>query len=225
MKIHSNPEVIKRNGTIGFWSALIGPILLAIGASLGINSGNLALSLVFLVFGFIFYQVGQGMRRFGSGAETGINESLKSLNNDYNLYHFTSPAAHLLVGPAGVWILIPRYGKGKVIYNDKRKRWKIEQKGAGRIFGNSLTRLDLEMANEATRIDRHLQKHWQLDSAPHIQAAVILMSKDVEIDANNAPVPTMHISKLRGFIKTQEKKPKNDPSVIAALIALFEPEE
>ncbi len=66
-----------------------------------------------------------------------IDKGLKGLGREYTIYHYVTAASHLLVGPAGVWTLMPYYQSGKIVY--EKKRWK--SRGGGfiqsylRLFG------------------------------------------------------------------------------------------
>jgi hypothetical protein len=207
MKIYRNDTLITRNGRIGFISALLGPVLLAVGASIVITGGGLGVSLLLLIAGFIVYQIGQAFQRFGRGADKDFDAALKKLPDTYSLHHFTSPVAHLLLGPAGIWILVPRYGKGAVTYDAGRNRWKLKPHNfIARVMGGGLARPELEIISEADGLDRFLQKQWQHDEHPLVNAALVMMDNDVGIEADEAVVPTLHLTKVYGFMKNEEKK-------------------
>ena len=57
------------------------------------------------------------------------------------------PTAHLLVGPVGVWVLMPRHQAGRITYDENKNRWR--QKGGNfylKIFAQeNLGRPDLEI--------------------------------------------------------------------------------
>ena len=222
MKIYRNATLITRNGRIGFISTLLGPVVLAVGASLVITGGGLGLSLLVLLLGFIIYQVGQAFQRFGRGADKDFDVALKKLPDTYALYHFTSPVSHLLLGPAGVWILIPRYGKGKVTYDTDRSRWKLKPKNLmARLFGGGLARPEMEIISEADALDRYLQKHWTGSDHPHVNAALVMMDNDIEIEAEGSAVPTLHLTKVYGYMKQEESKGAADLNIVSHLKEQF----
>lgn len=219
MKIISNKKIIERNSKLSFGSALLSPVLIAISAWLFFDSEeNLGLSLSLLVVGFIFYQVGITTKRWSRGTDQTLNNVLRRLDDNYTLYHFTTPVSHLLVGPAGIWILAPRYARGIVTFNEKRKRWKLTRSSAGSkvfsVFMEGLGRPDLELVGEAGALDRYLKKHWEYKEHPHVDGAIIFMDDRVEIEADNAPVPTLKVGKLREFIRAQEKESKVSAGVV-----------
>jgi len=136
MKIIRNEKLIKRNAQIGGWVTLAAMLLLLGG--LFVNLRNLAgateqsfyITMIAFVGGFVLMQVGLYLgKRFGGRPrpDETLDAALKGLPNDYTIYHFTTPVAHLLVGPAGVWALLPYRQRGLITYN--KNRWRINNGG------------------------------------------------------------------------------------------------
>ena len=65
-----------------------------------------------------------------------LTAALKGLTKDYTLYHFLTPVNHLLVGPAGVWIIEAYYQRGNIVYEGNK--WK--QKGGGLLLRKYVVR-------------------------------------------------------------------------------------
>jgi hypothetical protein len=96
-----------------------------------------------LFLGFIFLQFGlYFMNRYGRKPrpDEAIDTGLKGLDDRYTIYHYNSPVPHLLIGPAGVWVLHPYFQAGRVTY--EKNRWRLKGGGflAGymRIFGQKV---------------------------------------------------------------------------------------
>jgi hypothetical protein len=114
--------------------------------------------------------------------------------------------SHLLVGPAGVWILLPFTLKGKIIFNDKRGRW---QKSGGnfylRVFAqDNIGKPDGEISSGIKRLNREFIKIPDFD-IPNIQAALIFVHEGAEVEAENAPFPTVHARQLKKLIRREAK--------------------
>ncbi|MFC1936611.1 NERD domain-containing protein, partial [Chloroflexota bacterium] len=210
MKIITNQKIINRRSNVGFWSSMISPVVMVFGASLLFsNPEQVWQSLLILSVGYILYQIGLSFRRYGRGTNQELNKTLKKLGKDYSLYHFSTPVSHLLIGPAGVWLILPKYCKGTVTYNERRRRWRLTRPSLlTRIFffltegiGNPAR----ELLGEADALDRFLIKNWERKEKIHVQAVVVCMLQACTVDAENTPVPTLHLSKLRGFIRHQEQ--------------------
>jgi hypothetical protein len=141
MKIIKNEKLIKRNGAIGNWTSLAALGVLGLGMYLSITRRELfAYYLVALILGFTLTQVGMYLgNKFGRSPrpDERLDAGLKGLQNEYVIYHYTTPASHLLVGPAGVWVLLPYHQRGQVIF--RKNRWRLSGGGFAqsymRIFG------------------------------------------------------------------------------------------
>lgn len=227
MKIVTNQSAIKRYSNIGMWASFLSPILFLLSGSTYLSSpANLGISLLLLLFGFIFFQTGIAFKKWGRGAEEAFSQALKKLGNDYTLYNFHTPVSHLLVGPAGIWILIPKFSNGEITYNMDKKKWKLSRKSLLKklisILLEGIGRPHLEIIGEADALDRHLQKSWIAESSPHVDAALVFINQHAVINADNAPVPTIHLRKLREFIRSQEKINRPSHSQIKAFKVLFD---
>src|SRR6266508_2226155 len=158
MKIIKNEKLIKRNATIGNWTSLGALVVLGVGMYISMRRTDLFLyALIALLAGFTLTQVGMYMgNRYGRSPrpDEKLDAGLKGLPGDYTMYHYTTPVSHLLVGPAGVWIVLPYHQRGQVTF--KKDRWKIS--GGGflqsymRIFGQeNIGRPDLEIESEVNK--------------------------------------------------------------------------
>jgi hypothetical protein len=213
MDVITNESLVRRNARIGQFSSILGLLVLAGGMYLSFAQPQyFGLSLAALLVGFALSQVGiyfgnRWSRR--PRPDEALNSALKGLDGRYDLYHYSTPASHLLVGPAGIWALLPRYQKGKITYENGRWR----QKGGNlymKIFAQEgLGRPDLEIQGEVEAVKRYLQKILpEEQEIPDVQAALLFTNENTEVEADNAPAPTMHIARLKDFIrKTAKSKP------------------
>jgi hypothetical protein len=169
-------------------------------------------ALIALISGFALSQIGMYMaNRWGRSPrpDEQLDASLKGLPGDYTLYHYQTPVFHLLVGAAGIWVLIPYRQSGQIIY--EKGRWKVRNGGFIQsymsIFGQEgIGRPDLEVESEISSLKKLLAKKMDGNAIPPIHGALVFTSKDVKIDSNDAPVPAMHIDKLKGFIRQKAKE-------------------
>jgi len=208
MEIITNKGLIKRNARIGQISSIVGLLVLAGGMYISFTQAQLFnLSLAALLVGFALSQVGIYFGKRPRPDEM-LNQALKGLDDRYHLYHYSSPTSHLLVGPAGVWVLLPRNQRGTITY--EKERWR--QRGGNlylKIFAQEgLGRPDLEITGEIQSSKRFLSKILPEDDIPEVQAALIFTNDRTEVQADNAPTTTLHVKKLKDFIrKTAKSKP------------------
>ncbi len=211
MEIATNDRLINRNARIGQITSIVGLLVLAGGMFISFTRPEMfSISLVALLIGFGLSQIGIYFgNRWGRRPRPDevLNAALKGLDGRYNLYHYTTPTSHLLVGPAGVWVLMPRHQAGKITYDENKKRWR--QKGGNlylKIFAQeNLGRPDLEIGSEIHAISSYLEEHLDEEKIPDIQAALVMTNEKCEVDADNGPAPTMEVRKLKDFIRKAAK--------------------
>ncbi|HSJ86047.1 MAG TPA: hypothetical protein VK909_02480, partial [Anaerolineales bacterium] len=206
-------KLIKRNSKIGNWTSLAALVVLGVGMFISFKRQDLFVyALVALLAGFTLTQIGMYMgNRYGRSPrpDEKLDAGMKGLPGDYSIYHYTTPASHLLVGPAGVWVLMPYHQRGQVVY--RKNRWKIS--GGGflqsymRIFGQeSLGRPDIETDNEIAKLQKYLAKQMDESQIPAIKPLIVFTNDEVEIDAENAPIPVMKVKQVKDFIRQRAKE-------------------
>ncbi|OGO27770.1 MAG: hypothetical protein A2W33_08845 [Chloroflexi bacterium RBG_16_52_11] len=215
MQIISNEKLIHRNRNIARYSSILGLAILVGGMIISFSRPELIIfSFAALILGFLISQVGiYFTNRWGREPRPDqlLNQALKGLDSKYRIYHFMSPASHLLVGPAGIWILLPRHQKGVITY--ERGRWR--QKGGGflqvylRLFAQEgLGRPDFDISNEMQSLQKFFEKNMPAEDIPPIQAALIFTTDKAILQFNDTeepPIPTLYINKLKELIRKNAK--------------------
>ncbi len=230
MKIIKNEKLIERNGKIGNWTSLAALAVLGVGMYISIVRTDLFVyALVALLVGFTLTQIGMYMgNRYGRKPrpDEKLDAGLKGLPGEFTMYHYTTPASHLLVGPAGVWLLMPYHQRGKVAF--KKNRWQMS--GGGflqsymRIFGQeSLGRPDIEIDNEIRGLRNYLAKHMDETAIPEILLLMVFTADDVEIEGEGATVPALKLKQLKDFIRQKAKESKFPALTIKALNEVLKP--
>jgi hypothetical protein len=230
MEIIRNDKMINRNGKIGQYLSLAGFACMAVvivlmfqltGTSATQTVGDNRFYWFFAAFilGMIFTQIGNSLgSRFGRSPriDQRIDAALKGLPGEYNLYHYKSPASHLLVGPAGVWVLLPYHVVGTITYD--KKRWKV--RGGGflqsyiRFFGaESIGRPDLDAEAEVAAVNKTLLTHYEQDELPAVKPLILFVSDKAVIEIEDAPIPSLPIKKLKDFIRQTAKDAPMDKAV------------
>jgi hypothetical protein len=226
MKIIKNEKLIKRNSQIGQWTSLGALAVLGLSMYLNFNRTDLiAYSLGGLLLGFILMQIGIYMgSRYGRRPRTDekLDAGLKGLQNEYSIYHYTAPASHLLVGPAGIWVLLPYHQRGQVTF--RKNRWRMSGggflQGYMRIFGQEgIGRPDLETESEINAVKKHLVKHMYESQIPQINAMMVFTGDDVTIEANDSPIPAMKLKEIKEFFRKKAKEKLISQMQLAAVKA------
>ncbi len=228
-----NDKMIKRYRRIGTITMIVSLVVL-VGSmifTLRNQSSQLGftISLVGLALGFILSQISFYLgNRFGRSPRPDelLSQALKGLGSQYRLYHYTTPVSHLLVGPAGVWILLPYHQRGKITY--AHNRW--HQKGGNwylRIFAqDSIGRPEVDIAAETDRLKRFLFKHLKMDEAtlPPIQTVLVFTNPKVQIEiaaTETPPCETIYIKDLKETIRKAAKSKRGSQEKIVQIQDLF----
>jgi hypothetical protein len=231
MKIIKNEKLIKRNGTIGQYLSLGALVVLGVGMYISFTRPELfTISLVCLAVGFIMTQVGMYMgTRYGRSPrpDERLDAGLKGLHSDFHMLHYTAPVSHLLVGPSGVWVILP-FQQGGQIFFDK-KRWRV--RGGGffqaymRVFGQEgIGRPDLEAEGEAASLKKFLVKNLGESNVPEIKPILVFTNEKVELEAGESPIPAMKLKQLKEFMRQGAKSRALTSEQVAQITNLFSAE-
>lgn len=215
MKIIKNETLIKRNGKIGNWTSLGALVVLGLGMYISFTRTDLFMyALAALLVGFTLTQIGMYMgNRYGRSPrpDEKLDAGLKGLSGDYSLYHYTTPASHVLVGPAGVWVILPYHQRGQVRF--RKNRWSMS--GGGflqsymRIFGQeNLGRPDIDIEGEIKNLKKFFEKQMNGSAIPEVTPLMVFTTEEVEIDAADAPVTALKLKQVKEFIRQKAKERK-----------------
>ena len=218
MKVITNDSLIKRNRLLGQIATISGLLVLVGGMFVSFRYPTFAgLAWITLLVGFALSQIGLYFgNRWGRHPRPDelIDQGLKGLNDQYSIYHYTTPAAHLLVGPSGLWVIMPYYQVGKIVY--EKGRWK--QKGGGfmqrylRLFAQEgIGRPDLEAPAEAEAITRFLKKRLSDENVPEAHTALVFTNEKAELEVDGAPILTLPVKKLKEAIRKSAKESSLSP--------------
>lgn len=218
MNIVTNEKIIKRNTAIGRYATLVALLILLGGMYVTFafpeDPQYVTFAFAALLVGFLLSQFGIYFgNRWGRRprVDERLTTGLKGLNKDYTLYHYTTPVSHLLVGPAGVWILEPYYQRGTITY--EKGRWR--QRGGGlllsylKIFAQEgLGRPDIEIDADTQSLQKHLANLLGAENVPPIKAALVFTDDRADLQVEDAPHPALKVHALKEFLR---KTAKSDP--------------
>jgi hypothetical protein len=224
MNIIRNDKLIKRNSLISKITMFGGLIVLAGGLFISFGRADLFwLSTIALVVGFILSQIGiYFANRWGRSPRPDelIDLSLKGLDGKFTLYHYETPADHLLVGPSGIWVLLPRPQKGIISYSNGRWRHRGGSLYLKLFAQEGLGRPDIEVKDETHRVQEYLSKELEGTTVPDVRAALVFTNPSVQIDIpedETPPAETIQAGKLKDLVRKNAKE-KGLPSTTAQLI-------
>ena len=213
MKIVANDKLINRNGKIGNITSIAAVIVLGVGMYFSFKDKDgtyLTLTFTALIFGFLLFQIGNYyMNRFGKPPRPDqmISQALKGLEDKYTLYHYMTNVSHLLVGPSGIYCLVPFNQVGQISYNSEKGRWK--QTG-GNFFlktfgGESLGRPDLDAEYAVTDLYKYCKKN-NIDLGDTTPESILVFTNNkASVSTEGCPGIAVTAEKLKETIRKRAK--------------------
>ncbi len=211
-----NEEYVQGRQTVrrrAFW---LGFLLMGVAIYLNFTNSNFfTLTWPLLIIGFVASNVSrQAQFQLGIGESTHrrLARALKPLNNRYWLGSYIPSGnkdvlEHLLVGPEGVLVLLPRNHTRQSTY--RRGRWSRSSGRFLRILGvepglGNPTR-ELEQAVELARADLEAAGFSE-DEVP-ISGAVVFTSPDAQLDLEDCPITALTAKQLEAWASRHRPAP------------------
>ncbi len=220
MNIQRNDRLIKRNSKIGQFAMFGGLAVLFGGMYISFKYQNqFYISMTALILGFILSQVGIFYsNRYGRRPRPDelLDQALKGLDFKFTLYHYSGPVPHMLLGPSGIWAILPYYQRGTITFDKGRYR----QKGGGAMYGylkifaqESLGRPELDVAAQVENIQAYLKKKLPAEMFPAegglpVQAALVFTNTRATIDIPDdaaPPAEAVMLKDLKQLVRKSEK--------------------
>lgn len=208
MRIISNTKKVERNRKIGLYTSLGSLIILVVGLVMSFQPNMIAYAYGALLVGLICSQVGIYYgNRWGRSPriDERLNQGLKGLDDRYTLYHYITAVPHLLTGPSGIWVLVPQYQEGTIVYEDKR----FKQQGVGifkRFFAQEgLGRPEMEAQSHLQDLQKFLQKRLPEENQPPVQSLIVFINPKASVQVADSPTPALHLEKLKEYMRRKLK--------------------
>ncbi len=213
MQIYLNQDYIKRRATIGKWTTGVALVVLLAGSIISFSGtvNLLPVALVCLLIGFIGANMGSYyMRRFvrKPRPDEVIANSLKGLDDRYEFFAWTLPAANVLLSPAGLYVMVTRDQQGAITASGNRWRQPFSLLRFMATFSQeALGNPGREAQEEAARVKKWLQqRNPELQIEP--QPLVVFIADKTQLTLENPDTPALLVKDLKDFLrkKAQEKE-------------------
>jgi hypothetical protein len=147
-----------------------------------------------------------------------LDRALKGLDSRFAIFHYSLGVGHVVICPAGIFALLPRFEDGEVEYRDGswvrtvQKRGRLRRGGIRRIDG-----LDRQAAAEVERLQRRLVRKLGLAQIPPVEPLVVFLHAAAEIRSDGAPTRAVHLKKLKDTLRRLPKGQTLSESQVAML--------
>ena len=167
------------------------------------------------------------MNRFGKPPrpDQKLSTALKGMDDKYTLYHFSTNIPHLLVGPSGIYCLLPYNQPGTISYNITKNRWK---QSGGNFFlktfgGDSLGRPDLDANYAVADITKFFEKKGiNLDNVKP-EAVLVFVNDKATVISEGYSGGAVTAEKLKEYIRKRAKLSPLPAELLASISEKIDP--
>ncbi len=227
MRIITNDAHIKTRTFLGERAPFVGLVLLGLATALiFLRPEWLWISMVFVWVGFIVSLTGSylGERYVGPLAHhKKVPEALKGLDNRYTLLMYQTPLPFVLVDPGGVTVITVKSQGGVISYSDGKWRHRERMGLLRRLAGQeSLGRPHRLIQAEIEEMRQHLTRLLPEDVEIPVRGVLLLINPNVQVEADEPPVPVLRLSQLKRWLRKEGRWPKLSEEVAEQLNSALE---
>jgi hypothetical protein len=223
MQLALNQRLVKRYSLMGnvfFFGGLAAAILVLV---LSFTRPQDSLMLTGIALGaFVVAQVGVSfVNRYGRHPRIDelLSDSLKGLDGRFSLFHYLIGFEHVLIGPPGVLILLPRSEAGVISYDDGAWYQTLTKGSLLRRPGRRPIRAIEQDAGRAVAAVKRALTLTVGEVEPTIRPVLVFYHSDAKVEAPDSPIQAVHVKKLKAYIR---KMPKDVSLSDAAIDSLLE---
>ncbi|MEX0787294.1 MAG: hypothetical protein WD906_00305 [Anaerolineales bacterium] len=213
-----NDRLIRRNSILGRGLLFGGLGILGAGFLVSLVSPGVVLPfLIVAVTGMLASQLGIAlMSRWSRGPRLDelLDAGLKGLDNRYAVVHYALGAPHALLGPSGIFALIPVVEDGSLREAEGRWTRSLPRRGLLRpARTESLSDLAGRGRRDVSSLERSILRQTGETREVGARAVLVFLSPRAEIETSGtSDPPAVHIKKLKEWIRRQPK-PDGGPSL------------
>lgn len=227
METVANDSYIKTRTKIGERAPFIGLVLLIVATVLiFVRPAWLWATMVMVWIGFIISLMGSylGDRFVGTSAHhKRLPDALKGLDNSYTLLMYTLATPFVLVEPGGLTVLTVKSQGGSVTYEHGRWRHRQAMGFLRRFAGQeALGRPDRMLKAEIAYVEEFLAKELADEEEVPVRGVVVFTNPDVELHAEDAPVPALRAVELKRWLRKERLRPQLSEEMMARLTEVLE---
>lgn len=211
MQIFINEKKVSINSNIGRWASLGGLAVLIGGMVYSLRNPDVVwVSMLSLVVGFIGSAVGAYYANHWTRTprpDQVLDSALKGISNYYHVYHYLLPVPHVLLGPAGLFLLRTYTHEGPITYDGKKWRQKFNLvRSLGFSGQDSLADPVRDVLHDLDRFRRWLAKRMPEDEMPVITPLIVFVRDGAELDLAETEVPVLPYKRLKKVIRQIDKE-------------------
>ncbi len=164
---------------------------------------------VFLIGAFLLLSYGRTLtRRWGPRFRQDqlLTPALRGTDSRYTLFNYAAPSLpdHILVGPGGLFVIIPRSNSGTIRFDGRR--WSRGSVGSTILRGiaeGGLGNPMFDVQRAMAKLADYLKKHGSEGLIEGLEARpiVVFTNPNARLQVRNSPIPVISTRELRSVIR------------------------
>lgn len=139
-----------------------------------------------------------------------VPKALKGFSDDYALLMYEVPGVpFVLVEPGGLTAILVKNHGGEVVFQDgnwnHNQRMKIVRQFGGE---ESLGRPDRQAEDLAQLLEDYANERLPKNVDVPVRGIALFINPDVELNAEDAPVPVIWVGKLKDWLRNEGRRPR-----------------
>jgi hypothetical protein len=128
-----------------------------------------------------------------------FDQALKGLDSKYSIFHYGLGANHVLIGPSGVYALVPVVFEGEITFDGSR--WWRTRVRRGKEQKRAMKNLTTDAAIEVRALNKSLQKKLVDQELPDVKPILVFLHSGATLKVEHAPITAVHLKKLKAAIR------------------------
>jgi hypothetical protein len=147
-----------------------------------------------------------------------VDDVLKGLDDRYTLVHYRLGADHALFTPNGILAILAKYERGQVSFDGKKWR-QTGVSGFMKFFGaEALGNPSADSQFEAEGLTCRLRKILGEGETFIVRPIIVFVNDKTRVEADASPVPALHASKVKEYIRHMPKETPLRPDQLRQVI-------
>jgi hypothetical protein len=125
--------------------------------------------------------------------------ALKGLDSKYSIFHYELGANHVLIGPPGIFVLVPVVFDGEITFDGER--WWRTRIRRGKEQKRAMRNIATDAAIEVRSLNKALQKKLVDQELPDVKPILVFLHSGATVNVEHAPITAVHLKKLKAAIR------------------------
>jgi len=225
MRVIVNEVLVEKRAGMAQRAVTIGLMLLIAAMLLSFNPRFVLLAYGILLPGLVV--INWGARTAGKWlrkprVDQMLAKALKGLGRGHRLYSYLLPAEHVILSPAGLFILKVKLQDGEISCRGEKWHRRFTLGLLLRLFSEGWLGNPSKQARSETEKVRHFVTSYLPDIDVPMQPVVVFADPKAEIDVTEPTVPVMPLRDLKAYLRRSTEEKAMPREALKALTDLFD---